>query len=240
MRPLFLSLLAFLIVVSSCDYVGGKRVRGNGSIKTENISVDKFTDIEVHGAIDVKVKKDSITSVKVASDENLLPYIEISNHGNTLEIRTRSGYSLRPSDKLVVYVNTASLNHIDLTGATTISSDGKFNNGSPLSFDLSGACEVNMDIACEKVDVKASGASDIRLRGETKDLRIEGQGATKIRCFDLLSENTVVKLSGAGEAEVFASVKLEARTSGAADVRYKGNGVVTSEISGAGSIKKAD
>ena len=45
-------------------------------------------------------------------------------------------------------------------------------------------------------------------------------------------------MSGAGDAEVFASVKLDVEVSGASDVKYKGNAAVSQDVSGAGSVKK--
>ena len=45
-------------------------------------------------------------------------------------------------------------------------------------------------------------------------------------------------MSGACDAEVFASVKLDVNASGASHVKYKGNATVTRNVSGAGSVKK--
>jgi hypothetical protein len=48
-----------------------------------------------------------------------------------------------------------------------------------------------------------------------------------------------VAISGAGSAEVYASVKLDATVSGAGNVNYKGNASeVNQHVSGAGSVKK--
>jgi len=55
-----------------------------------------------------------------------------------------------------------------------------------------------------------------------------------------MAENTQVELSGAGDAQVFASVKLDVRVSGAADVKYKGNATVSQSVRGAGSVKKVE
>ena len=45
-------------------------------------------------------------------------------------------------------------------------------------------------------------------------------------------------MSGACDAEVFASVKLDVKASGASDVKYKGNAAVSQHVSGAGNVKK--
>jgi Putative auto-transporter adhesin, head GIN domain len=79
------------------------------------------------------------------------------------------------------------------------------------------------------------------MKGQTRDFRLRLSGAGKARCYDLMSENTSVDISGAGSAEVFASVALDADVSGAGSVRYKGNAArVNQQVSGAGSVKKAE
>ena len=85
-----------------------------------------------------------------------------------------------------------------------------------------------------------TGASSLKLKGQTKDLHIEGSGASHAKCFELLSENATVDVAGASSVEVFASVKLNADASGASDVRYKGNAAVSQSASGAGSVKKVE
>jgi hypothetical protein len=56
----------------------------------------------------------------------------------------------------------------------------------------------------------------------------------------LLAENTAVKVSGNGNANVFASVKLDAKVSGSGNIFYSGN--PTSPViqkSGSGTIQAA-
>ena len=55
-----------------------------------------------------------------------------------------------------------------------------------------------------------------------------------------MAENVKVEISGAGDADVYASVKLYVRASGAGSVIYKGNPGINQSISGAGSVKKVD
>ena len=86
-----------------------------------------------------------------------------------------------------------------------------------------------------------SGSGQINLKGETQNFRLDLSGAADAKCFDLLSEYTSVHISGAGAAEVFASVRLEAKVSGAGAVQYKGNpSFVTQNVTGAGSVKKSN
>jgi hypothetical protein len=77
------------------------------------------------------------------------------------------------------------------------------------------------------------------LKGQTRDVDLDLTGAGHAHCYDLLAENTKVDISGAGSADVYASVKLDAQVSGAGSVNYKGNAAnVNQHVSGAGSITK--
>ncbi|MBM3415437.1 MAG: hypothetical protein FJY20_03115 [Bacteroidetes bacterium] len=68
MKNLFLFAGIITAAFASCNFVGGKRVRGNGDIKNETRSEHGFQTIEVRGAINVFVTQDSAFSVKVEAD----------------------------------------------------------------------------------------------------------------------------------------------------------------------------
>jgi hypothetical protein len=97
-----------------------------------------------------------------------------------------------------------------------------------------------MDVNAPAISAEVSGAGAVNLKGETKTFDLTLTGAGKAHCYELLSENTKVDISGAGDADVYASVKLNAEVSGAGSVTYKGGGTSNSHVSGAGSVKKVD
>lgn len=228
------------MIFISCSLIGGKRIRGNGNIKTETRAAGQFSSVNVSGNIDVYVRQDTVASVKIETDENLLKYMEITVDGGTLEIKEEKGYNLRPSKSIKVFVSGPSFRHFESSGACDIYSDNQINSAEPVIISLSGACNVKMDLKTPKVGVELSGAGTITLKGETKDFAVDGSGSTDVKCFDLLTENANIEMSGAGDAEVFASVKLDVHVSGAADVKYKGNATVNQSVSGAGSVKKIE
>jgi hypothetical protein len=69
---------------------------------------------------------------------------------------------------------------------------------------------------------------------------MHGSGASEFRCFDLMAESADVNVSGASNADVFASVNLKAEASGASNIRYKGKPSVSSNTSGAGNVASAN
>ncbi len=137
-------------------------------------------------------------------------------------------------------MSSPEFDRLEASGACDIFSDNKISATNELYIDLSGSCEATIELNAPKVIADLSGASDVNLRGETKEFVADGSGSTGIRCFDLMAENVRIDISGSGNAEVFASVKLDVDISGAGDVKYRGNASVTQHISGAGSVKKVD
>jgi hypothetical protein len=216
MKKLVSMLVLLFVIASSCRYVGGERVRGNGVIKSENRSVGDFTAVDVSGNTNVYVKQDSIVSVRVEADENLLPYIVVENRNGTLVIHQKEGTNLRATKSVKVYLSGPSFTAFDASGACNYYTENKLISTTPVKLHLSGASDAKLELKAPSIDAEVTGAGTLTLSGETRDL------------------------SGASNAEVFASVKLDVHASGASDVRYKGNAAVSPDVSGASSVKKAE
>jgi hypothetical protein len=240
MKKILLFPFVILLFGSSCREMFGKRIRGNGHITSEARTSSPFHSVNVSGAIDVYVRYDSLHDIKVQSDENLQEYIEVHNEAGTLHIHEREHVNLRPSRSIRVYVAGPDFKRFKASGACDIFSENKVSGSEKIEIDLSGASDVKMELKAPKVNAEVSGAGTIELKGETRDFDVRGSGSADVRCFDLMAENVNVKISGAGDADVFASVKLDVRVSGAGSVKYKGGASVNQSITGAGSVKKAD
>ena len=241
MKKLVLILMVVAITASSCQYMMGKKVNGNGNIKTQEHSVSSFKNVQVSGAVDLYVSQGDIKPVKIETDENLQQYIEVSQEGNRVIIKFKDGFNLRPSDKIKAYVSAPLYNTIDVSGASNINGQTKIVNAENMTLQVSGAGDINMEINAPAINAEVSGAGAVNLKGETKTFDLNLTGAGKAHCYELLSENTKVDISGAGDADVYASIKLDAQVSGAGNVTYKGGATnVAQQVSGAGSVKKVD
>jgi hypothetical protein len=241
MKKLVLISLLTVFVFTSCRYMGGRRVEGNGKIVTREQSVGTFRSVDVSGALNVYIKQDSQQAVRVETDENLHEYLEIREDNGVLYISTRNNVNLEPSnDEIKIYVSAPEYRALHVSGASTLRGENKLSSPERFDIDLSGASGIDVDVKAPHINAELSGASSITLAGETKDLEIEGSGASEAKCFELLSENTRVDISGACSAEVHASVQLNVEASGASEVRYKGSPSLKQSVSGASSINKAD
>ena len=238
MRQILFVAVASLLLFSSCREIFAKRIRGNGNITTQTRSAGQFNSVEVGGNIDVYARQDSSSSIRVEADENLQQYIETRNDGEVLRIRSQEGYNLRPSRHIKVYVSSATFRKLQASGACDLFSEGKITSPSEIDYDLSGSCDVTMEVNAPKISANASGSCAVKLNGQAKDFNIRGSGSTDIKSFDLLAENVDLDISGAGDVKIYASAKISGTISGAASVNYKGAAQTDIHTSGASSVKK--
>jgi len=234
----FLTLIAFFGLLS-CRFLG-KRVHGNGVIKTEERTVSPFKEVHAAGNIQLLVIQGDLKPVRLEGDENILSYIELIQEGDRITIKTKEGVNLIPSGDLKIYVTSPTYKSIEVSGSSDIIGQTKITSTDDLSLEASGAGDIKMEVDAPKITAGISGSGSVNLKGQARDFNINLTGAGHAYCYDLLTENTTVDISGAGSAQLYASVKLTADISGAGNISYKGNAAVSQQISGAGSVNKAD
>ena len=160
MKRIIILLLLSMIVLSSCWQLFGKRIRGNGTIKTEMRSVTGYSSIDVSGAIDVYVKQDSAQSIKIETDENLMEYIVVREDGEVLKIYPKDNSNLKPSGSIKVYVAGLNFRRFEASGACDYYTENKITNTESIAIDLSGSCDAKMELNAPKIQQVLLGPVD--------------------------------------------------------------------------------
>jgi phage gp45-like len=240
MNKVFIAILFIASFFTSCHFTDNERIKGNGVMKTENRTAGSFTGIDVSGNADVYIKQDAVVSARIEAEENILPYILTDNRNGILRIYQKEGTNLKLTSSIKIFVSGPSLSSFKASGACIFFSENRITSTTAVKIDLSGACKARLELKAPEIKADLSGAGTITLRGETKELKLDGAGSSAINCFEMLAENTTVDISGAGDAEVFASVKLDVQASGSSTVKYKGSAAISQQVSGASTIKKAE
>jgi hypothetical protein len=231
-----LSVLIFTaaILLASCSVLGE---RGNGNVVKQERKVSAFDAIDVSGAFDVYLSLGTTQSVIVEADDNLQPLIRTEVVGSTLKIDNKK--PIHDSKSMKVYITVTDLKKIELSGAVDLTTQNKLTL-TDLEIEISGATDASLDLAVQKLEISSSGGSKMKLSGMANKVDIDVSGAVELHAFDLLAEIVSLDISGAGDADINVTKELSAEISGAGTVRYKGDPPkVDSNVSGAGSIKKA-
>lgn len=214
----FAAALTAGLLFSGCRFAGfnGGGVQGSGTAKTEQRNVSGFSKIDAGGAVHLEITMQKDFAVSVEADDNLLSLIKTETSGDTLKIYSESGIS--PKTKFNVKISMPELKDLDLSGASTAVASG---------------------VKTDSLEIKASGASKIKIDGEAKELNSEASGASGIDAEGLTVENADVEASGASSSTVSATNELKVDASGASTIYYTGEPKnLNQKSSGASSVKK--
>lgn len=239
MKKITIILLVSIVLLNSC--IGdGHRVKGNGKVATESKQVGDFTGVELHGAFDVFLSEGSPASVSIEAEENIIPHIELHVLNGILNIETEDNIWLRTNKPVKIFITSPSYNRIQVTSSGNITGQTKITNETKLNISVSGSGELKLDVDAPEIEANVSGSGEMDLSGETKKFSGDVSGSGDIRAMNLKSEESNLQVSGSGNIDVYASIKLDASVSGSGNIRYKGDAKVSSSTSGSGNVRKVE
>ena len=214
-----------------------ERVEGSGNRAAEEREVGDVTEVVLAGVGELTVTTGDVTELVVTADDNILPLLETTSAGGTLTLRTKSGVSLSPKTPITYALRVPRLDRLHVSGAGNAAVEGSV-GGDDLEVKVSGAGDVKLSGLTRKgLTVTLSGAGNVTAAGAADRLTAKLSGAGNIKAGELKATAADVQISGAGNATVWATGELKARVSGAGDIRYKGQPKVDQKVSGVGSIK---
>jgi len=251
-----LIIIGLFTLASGCIPGVGRTVSGSGKLATWDYDYRDFTKIEAGNAFDIDITKADSYLVRVTIDDNLYEYLDISKQGDTLHIGLKWNYnynhrsitqtaiiSLPDLDKLGLsgaskakvkgFISSHNMD-FDLSGAS--SADISRMKAGNTNFELSGASKASGSIEMTDGEFDLSGASSLELEGSANDIDIEASGASHVKLSDFSGVDVEINLSGASDATINASGRLDGDLSGASKLYYMGNPTLGS-ISTSGGAK---
>jgi hypothetical protein len=193
-----------------------------------------FSTVIVSHAFEVEIAEADSYSVSITVDDNLFEYLNVKTSGSTLFIGLVSGNYIRATQEAVITM--PDLRELRLSGASGVEVSG-FKSSHPVNFYLSGASHLSGDIEMGDSKLSLSGASSIELEGSADDIAVGASGASDVRLANLSVVNAKVNLSGASDATVNATGRLDGSLSGASRLEYMGSPTLGSvTTSGASTI----
>jgi hypothetical protein len=239
MKKLLFILCSLMVLLASCDFVTGKRVKGNGNVKTEERTESGYTGIESGSDFDTYVGIGPY-SIKIEAEENILPYIETFVDNGMLKIHTKEGFWLKPRRSVKIYVTAPRLTKIITNGNGDLTSTTKITDSSRIDLRVGGNADMKVEVDAPEIDAELNGNGDIEVKGQTRNFQCKTTGNGHIAAMDLKTEAAKVEIYGNGNADIFASVKLDVSIGGNGNVRYKGDAQTSTHITGNGNVKKVE
>ncbi|SJZ70823.1 Putative auto-transporter adhesin, head GIN domain [Chitinophaga eiseniae] len=230
-------LVALCVALVSFTGIRTERVRGNGQMKSETRTAGNFDKISTGGVYHIELQQGGTNSISIDAEENLLPYIETRISGGELEVYTRKGVNIDPTQKIIVHVTVQQVKKLSASGACSYTGKGRIKSDD-LKLVFSGATHADLDLSARNLEVGMSGASRVDLKGNCEKVAYRASGAANIDALDFQTDEAEIGISGSGEAKVAVAKKLNVSVSGVGKVRYKGNPAVSQSVSGMGNVRQ--
>lgn len=204
------------IVFSSCDKEG---IWGNGSIKTEERTLNAFTKVSVEGSTQVHIIRGEDFDVAVKAYANILPHLKTKVDNGILTIKFENSVNVK-NDNSEVFITMPVLNGLHTSGSGDIDVKGNF-------------------VATETFNAGISGSADISIENATSDkLKVSIAGSGDFKSFGFNAKEADIQISGSGNVELTVSEKLVAKIRGSGNIYYKNNPAIDADISGSGKLVK--
>lgn len=228
-----LAAAAFLfLLLNSCTVITAQ----NGGY-SEQRTVSEFKAVVTGGSEDLFVTQGSTQKVRIEGDEDAIKDINTYVRNGVLYIEHKSRWN-RSYAQTRVYVTMKGINGLKLAGSGNIIGETPIATDE-LELSISGSGNIKLDVTASEIQSGISGSGNIKLSGKTVDNNLKISGSGDVNALDLKAENCAVHISGAGDAKVYVSKKLDVKVSGSGSIRYAGDpDKVNTSVSGSGSVQK--
>lgn len=178
-----------------------------------------FQRIDVGGAYSIEIRQGSDFAVAADGQRDDVDNLDISVSNGTLEVKGKNDFNLFNNQKrrtgLVITLPT--LRGVELAGANKTRISG-FRNLDRLNVGLTGATTSEIDVTADRLEVSASGASKVTLRGRARTADFSLAGACKLDATNMSIDEADVKAVGASKAELGKVRNLRKTTLGVSKI----------------------
>ncbi len=244
-RIIFTGILIAAILLPGCSATVPipRLINGSGKVITKEMNFTDFTYLEIGSVFEVEIIESGSHLTSITADDNLFEYIKVSQEGETLKIRLTPTYNYS-GVTLKAKITMPKLSGLHLYGATKGTVKG-FQSSNDFNLQLSGASHLNMDIGAGDTKFEISGATGVtgtlkahdtefrvseagrvELEGSANKMTLNASGASKLKLAYFSIDQADVMLSGASEATLKVSGRLDVILTGASKLYYKGDPMI--------------
>jgi hypothetical protein len=207
--------------------------RSNSVTIEKDYGVDDFNRIKFEGAYNVKLIQGEKPSFVMTTTEQLHNKVKIRVEDSTLYVKSKINNLGTDEIKLLITVNR--LEDIKIEGGVFLTSVG-FLELKDLNLIVEGSAFINLKLNAEQLRTRASGGVNMEFEGKTDRFYAISEGAGNIDADHLESRIVECRVSGVGNASVFATEKLDATVEGLGKIGYRGDPTVSKQVSGIGMV----
>jgi len=210
-------------------------VKGNGQITNKELTLNDYNEISIvgPGVLVYENKTDAAPYLKIETDNNIMPLVEISSENGVLVIKPQK--NINPSS-INIYTNSTALAKINSTGSANITIKGEVNTSS-LDLGVTGSGKITGEnIICQKFRANVVGSGNVKISGTASDIKSTVLGSGSIDVNEMPAQEANCKITGSGSSFVNISENLRAEILGSGEVKYQGTPLIESSVVGSGKV----
>jgi hypothetical protein len=188
-----------------------------GQDVVETRDVGSFSAIDASGVFKVFLTQGDETIVEIETREDVMDRVEATVKGGVLVLSTKGNTR---NARIVARVTTPSIDKIKMSGASNLVGQNEIQSPE-LNINVSGASKLELALNTGSLETRGSGAVNITLSGWAEYHNIVMSGASQLRARELETNTTMINVSGASNARVWAKEMLDVKGSGTSRVSYE-------------------
>jgi len=179
-----------------------------------------FTTVKVFDKIDVILVKSDKNSIELkgsgAGD------VEVVTKNNDLKIRMKLSKLLQGDNVSATVYYSGNINAVEASEGSRIASSDTF-SGTAFELNAKEGAEIRLELDVQKLKSKASSGGILNISGsaDNHDSTINSGGILKGE--DLQTQQTSISITAGGEADIYASEYVDAKTNAGGDITIFGN-----------------
>jgi len=239
MKRVFRSLFYLSLIALAAGFFWYRYEMKNAVPGEKETETRAFHGIKASGAFEIHLHKGETYDIQIKADnQNWLDDIRTEVKNGILHIHHEGNAWIFGKDGIELDITAPDINWISVSGAARLETEAPL-SGEELYVKVSGAGDLDIDAEVSVFTAILSGTGNLELEGSAEEASFKISGVGNIDAFDFKANRVKAKISGTGNAEVYASEVIDAKISGAGNISYRGNPKeVISNVSGAGSINQ--
>ncbi|WP_421273173.1 head GIN domain-containing protein [Aeromonas veronii] len=226
--------------LSGCHWLDQTRVTGAGAVVERQQALgDGVTRVLAGVPATLHLVAGGPRGILIKGQENLLPYLVLTESGDKLEIEVKEGYRLEPTEPLELTITLPVLNELALAG--TGNGDLSGFKGDELVLSVAGTGDiVASQLELKRLEGNIAGTGSLELgSGSAQAIELNIAGAGDVLGSEMRGNQVEVNIAGSGDVAVRAQETLKVGIAGSGNIAYWGDPKVEQQIAGSGGVTRA-
>lgn len=235
-----------------------KKIRGSGNLTTKEQSLENINGVHLATLGEMDIKFGNEEKLVIEAEDNLHQYLIVKTSGDTLKIKSKTGYNLRPGKKVKYFLTLKNLDTIVTSSSGNINAPALKSEKLKIMISSSGTIKVkDLDakntflkisssgkiytgqLNSEYVEVSISSSGDIytdEIKASEMETYISSSGSFNTEGGEVNSQLIRITSSGSYKAKDLASNEADIKISSSGSARVYVKNSLKASISSSGNI----